>query len=276
MRQCFKLSSIFLFIAAFSLSLSLPAKGLFMTLQEIEQEVDYLSVIIKECEEDYVEYEKDISDIDVIDDVSSFISGYDFLDDNEDCNYERELNDLGKELDKHANPGANVIIPDEDKKKIKQIQIKLERLQERNEKLKKRKKELKAKLDKLKNKEKESVVSELAAKMCMLLKDELEKEFGPLDDQVLSDETHVYGRVIAIDFVLPEGKILDDTWGDKVVAALARMNIASEKDVNEVRADGQEIVGKKASHIQVTTGTAEDYKSVIGITARFEPEKLAF
>jgi len=285
--------SIFLFFFALFILPSPHAKGLLMTLQEIEQEVDYLTTIIKECERDYVEYEKEISDIedDYLKDVSAeptvdemeildrkaphdvliidLTDRFDFLDDPDDCNYDGDLNNLKKELDQQANPGPDVVIPEEKKKKIEQIKTKLDGLQERNENLKTLKEELKERVGKLKEAVGKAPVSELASQINELLKKELEKEFGPLTDQNLSDETHIYGRVIAIDYVLPAGKHPDDSWGQKAVAALARLGIKAWYEPNEVRADGQIIAGKKASHMQVTTGTVDENTSVFGFTARF-------
>jgi hypothetical protein len=110
---------------------------------------------------------------------------------------------------------------------------------------------------------------DLAAKINNLLKEELEKEFGPLKDHILSDEDKIYGRVIAIDYQLPEGKRLDDTWGDKAVMALGRLGITAEYDGNEVRAEQQTIAGKEASSIQFTTQRTLEDPDVIGFVAMF-------
>ena len=81
---------------------------------------------------------------------------------------------------------------------------------------------------------------DLVSDINTVLKAELEEEFGPLNDQKKYDETKIYGRVISIDYELPEGTRLDDTWGDKVVAALARLGISGKYDGGEVRAMGRQ------------------------------------
>jgi hypothetical protein len=110
---------------------------------------------------------------------------------------------------------------------------------------------------------------DLASKINMLLKEELEEEFGPLNDQIRYDKEEIWGRVIAIDYELPQGEQLDDTWGNKVVEALSRLGITAEYDGSEVRADGQEIAGKVASSIQFTTARTLEDPDVIGFTAMF-------
>jgi hypothetical protein len=77
------------------------------------------------------------------------------------------------------------------------------------------------------------------------------------------------GRVISIDYELPGGKRLDDTWGDKVVTALDRLGISAEYDGGEVRADQQSIAGREASSIQFTTARSVDDPDVIAFTAMF-------
>ena len=113
------------------------------------------------------------------------------------------------------------------------------------------------------------VLDDLPAQINKLLKAELEKEFGPLNDKILHDKTEIYGRVIGIDYELPEGNRLDDTWGNKVVEALGRLGITATYEGNEVRADGQEIAGKVASSIQFTTARPLDDPDIIGFTAMF-------
>ena len=113
----------------------------------------------------------------------------------------------------------------------------------------------------------EDLVSEINA----LLKAQLEEEFGPLNDQIMSDETQMWGRVIAIDYLLPEGTRLDDTWGDKVVKAVSRLGIAAEYDGGEVRADQQTIAGKEASSMQFTTARNLDDPDAIAFTVMFTP-----
>ena len=53
----------------------------------------------------------------------------------------------------------------------------------------------------------------LPAEINALLEPELEQEFGPLEYLLLSDEMEMWGRVIAIDYVLPADKRLDNDWG---------------------------------------------------------------
>jgi len=112
---------------------------------------------------------------------------------------------------------------------------------------------------------------DLASEVNTLLKAELEEEFGPLNDRILSDETKMWGRVIAIDYELPEGTRLDDTWGDKVVTALDRLGITAEYDGGEVRAEQQTLAGREAGSIQFTTARSDDDPDVIGFTAMFKP-----
>ena len=112
---------------------------------------------------------------------------------------------------------------------------------------------------------------DLASEINTLLKAELEEEFGPLNDQIMSDDTQIWGQVISIDYELPGGKRLDDTWGDKVVTALDRLGITAEYDGGEVRADQQSIAGREASSIQFTTARSVDDPDVIAFTAMFTP-----
>lgn len=112
---------------------------------------------------------------------------------------------------------------------------------------------------------------DLVSEINTLLKAELEMEFGALNDQILSDETQIWGRVISIDYELPEGTRLDDTWGDKVVTALDRLGITAEFDGGEVRAEQQTIAGREAGSIQFTTARSLDDPDVIGFTAMFMP-----
>jgi len=112
---------------------------------------------------------------------------------------------------------------------------------------------------------------DLASEINTLLKAELEEEFGPLNGQIMSDETQMWGRVISIDYELPEGARLDDTWGDKVVTALGRLDITGEYDGGEVRADQQTIAGREAATIQFTTARSLDDPDAIAFTAMFMP-----
>jgi hypothetical protein len=110
---------------------------------------------------------------------------------------------------------------------------------------------------------------DFAAELNAVLKAELEQEFGPLTGLVMMDETQIYGRVIAIDYQLPEGGRLDDTWGDKVVAALERLGVTAEYDGGEVRAEQQTIAGREAASIQFTTARPEDEPDSIALSAMF-------
>ncbi len=110
---------------------------------------------------------------------------------------------------------------------------------------------------------------DLSSEIKTVLKAELEKEFGPLEAQIMADDQQMWGRVISIDYELPEGTRLDDTWGDKVVAAAARLGITAEVDGNEVRADGQTIAGNEASSMQFTTARNLDDPDAIAFTAMF-------
>ncbi len=110
---------------------------------------------------------------------------------------------------------------------------------------------------------------DLPAQISKLLNAELEKEFGPLNNQIIYDKTEIWGRVIGIDFELLEGTRLDDTWGNKVVEALGRLGIAATNEGDAVRADGQEIAGTVASSMQFTTARGLDDPDVIGFTAMF-------
>ena len=112
---------------------------------------------------------------------------------------------------------------------------------------------------------------DLPSEISTLLKAELEKEFGPLNGQIMADDKQMWGRVISIDYELPGGKRLDDTWGDKVVTALDRLGITAEYDGGEVRADQQSIAGREASSIQFTTAGSDDDPDVIAFTAMFTP-----
>jgi hypothetical protein len=112
---------------------------------------------------------------------------------------------------------------------------------------------------------------DLASEINTLLKAELEEEFGPLNDQKMSDETQMWGRVIVIDYELPEGTRLDDTWGDKVVTALGRLGITAEYDGGEVRAEQQTIAGREAASIQFTTARSLEDPDAIAFTAMFMP-----
>jgi len=115
------------------------------------------------------------------------------------------------------------------------------------------------------------VADNLASKINMLLKEELEKEFGPLNDEIMSDKEEMWGRVIVIDYMLPEDKRLDDSWGNKVVEALGRLGITAEYAGSEVRAEQQTIAGKEASSIQFTTQRTLEDPDVIGFVAMFPP-----
>ena len=110
---------------------------------------------------------------------------------------------------------------------------------------------------------------DLASDINTILKIELEKEFGSLIDEIAYDKKEIYGRVISINYQLPEGKRLDDTWGSKVVAALSRLGITAVNEGDEVRADGQEIAGRQASSLQLTTAREVEDPDVIGFTAMF-------
>jgi hypothetical protein len=110
---------------------------------------------------------------------------------------------------------------------------------------------------------------DFATELNTVLKAELEKEFGPLTDQIMFDEKQIYGRVIAIDYQLPEGGRLDDTWGDKVVAALERLGVTAEYDGGEVRAEQQTIAGREAASIQFTTARPQDEPDSIALSAMF-------
>jgi hypothetical protein len=110
---------------------------------------------------------------------------------------------------------------------------------------------------------------DLASEINTVLKAELEEEFGSLNDQIMSDEKQMWGRVISIDYELPEGTRLDDTWGNRVVTALSRLGIIAEYDGGEVRADGQTIAGREAASMQFTTSRNLDDPDVIGFTAMF-------
>ena len=112
---------------------------------------------------------------------------------------------------------------------------------------------------------------DLPSEINTLLKAELEEEFGPLNDQIMSDESQIWGRVIAIDYELPEGTRLDDTWGDKVVTAMERLGNAAEYDGGEVRAEQQSIAGRGAASIQFTTSRSLDDPDAIAFTAMFMP-----
>ena len=116
-----------------------------------------------------------------------------------------------------------------------------------------------------------ATADDFASEINTVLKAELETEFGPLNDQIMSDETQIYGRVIAIDYQLPEGSRLDDTWGDKVVTALGRLDITAEYDGGEVRAEQQTIAGREAASIQFTTSRPLDEPDSIAFTAMFMP-----
>ena len=117
---------------------------------------------------------------------------------------------------------------------------------------------------------------DLASEINTLLKEQLEMEFGPLNDQILSDENKIWGRVIAIDYQLPEDIRLDDSWGDKVVMALDRLGITAEYDGSEVRAEQQTIAGKEASSIQFTTARTLEEPDAIGFTAMFPPGEIDY
>jgi hypothetical protein len=254
MKQYFKLLSLPLSITAFFLLFSFPANGMDMRLPEIEEEINILSEIIEDClrdieEPDFLLYESQSDPL--------------------ECNYEGEANTLGDQLYKYLHPGDSVGISEMDRAKARELKIALDRLKEKNEDLQKRKAELKAKIERSGDSAGAASVSELAEKICALWTDVLEKQFGELMCQILSDETHIYGRVIAIDFVLPEGNILDDSWTHKVVKGLSELDMDGVRDGNSVRASGT-IDGQEASHIHVTAGTVNDHKSVIGAVFRFK------
>jgi len=113
---------------------------------------------------------------------------------------------------------------------------------------------------------------DLASKINKLLKEELEKEFGPLKDQIMYDKKEMWGRVISIDYQLPENKRLDDTWGDKTVKALGRLGITAEYEGNEVTAEQQKTAGKMASSIQFTTQQGLEDPDVIAFTTNISRE----
>jgi len=110
---------------------------------------------------------------------------------------------------------------------------------------------------------------DLASDVNTVLKAELEREFGPLNDRIMVDDTQIFGRVIAIDYQLSESTRLDDTWGDKVVAALERLGVTAEYDGGEVRAEQQTIAGREAASIQFTTARQEDEPDSIALSAMF-------
>ncbi len=116
-----------------------------------------------------------------------------------------------------------------------------------------------------------AAADDLASEVNALLKAELEEEFGPLNDQILGDDSQMWGRVISIDYQLPEGTRLDDSWGDKVVAAMARLDIVAEYEGSEVRAEQQTIAGREAASIQFTTARGHDEPDAIAFTAMFMP-----
>jgi len=291
--------SIILFAISFSLLFSLTGKTLSMTLSEIEQEIEYLTTIIRECEQDYAEREKELAyieddydldipsrdevpddfeiDADAVDDLPDDLVEYDFIYISDDCNYEREFGDLDTELDKYLDPGAGVKISDKDRAKAKKLKIKLDKLTGRNEILNKRKKNMGARIERLKKVMGGASVSEppseLAANITKVLKGVIEKIFGPVEVGIVSDETHIYGRVIVVDFILPEGKELDNTWGPKLVRGIKEVGLNGVFSGNEVRVPGGEIAGEIATIIQFTTGTADDYRAVVAFVGRFDKKR---
>jgi hypothetical protein len=79
----------------------------------------------------------------------------------------------------------------------------------------------------------------------------------------------VWGRVISIDYQLPEGKRLDDTWGGKVAASLGRLNMTAEYEGDEVTGENQTIAGQEAGTIQLTTQRTLEDPDLIAFTAMF-------
>ena len=113
----------------------------------------------------------------------------------------------------------------------------------------------------------------LPSQLNALVKPELVQEFGPLNHEVLGDETQMWGRVITIDYQLAADTRLDNSWGDKVVLALSRLDITAEYDVSEVVAEQQVIAGKEFGRIQFTTGRTLEEPDVIGFTIMFPRER---
>lgn len=247
MKQCAKFQFIFLFIVAFFLLFSLPAQSHPMTIDEIEYELETITMTIEDCESDFDRIAKEISELENRDDAppiyDDYFGGF-------NCNCKPELDELGKELDKLANPGANVIISEEERKKIEELKIKLDELEERNDNLQKRKKEFEARVKKLKEAARNSEPSELASEINKIVKPEIEKEFGKVEDRITHDQIKIWGHLIGIEYLMQEGKRLDDTWGHKIVKALGRLGITATIEGNSVRADGQKIAGKIASSFQ--------------------------
>lgn len=301
MKQRLTIMSIIIIAISFSLLFSLSGKILTMTLPELEQEIETYTIVITECEEDYTEREKELSDIedeydlnipsreevpddfevdvDASDDLPDDLMEYDFVYIPDDCNYEKEFGYLETELDNYLKPGAGVKISEMDKAKAKELKIKLDKFIERNENLKKRKKGMMMRVERLKKviagASASEPVSELAANICKILKEVIVKILGPVEGVVVSDETHIYGRVIVVDFIFPEGVVLDDSWGPMLVQGLKKeIGINGVFSGNEIRADGgQEIGGERATTMQFTTGTADNNRTSLAFVGSFEKKR---
>jgi hypothetical protein len=81
--------------------------------------------------------------------------------------------------------------------------------------------------------------------------------------------TEIWGRVIVIDYLLPEEMQLDETWGNRVVKAIGWLGITAAYEGNEVRAENQEIAGEVAGSIQFTTARGYEEPDVIAFVAMF-------
>ena len=95
---------------------------------------------------------------------------------------------------------------------------------------------------------------DLAAEINKVLKEELEKEFGPLMDKILGDEEKIDGRLITIGLQAQADKPWDDTWANKVVTGLGRVRISAVYTKSEVVAEKGLLGEKEISKLKITCG----------------------
>ncbi|MCP4633893.1 MAG: hypothetical protein GY855_13285, partial [candidate division Zixibacteria bacterium] len=107
--------------------------------------------------------------------------------------------------------------------------------------------------------------SDLTARINLLLKKELEKEFGPLTGELSYDRQEIYGRVLSFNYGLKQGN-LDESWGKNVETAMGRLGITVKVKRSEVRAKDQEIENIKFASLQFTTSRGLDEPDLISAT----------
>jgi len=149
MKCSLKFQLIFLFFAAFFLFAAPPIQSQ-TEINELERMFGPIEKNLKICEIEAEEFEEELDQYvpEIPDTTVPSIMEAGFL--VYSCDFSENLDELEKALNKLANPGPGTVIPEEERKKIEELQTKLDELIERNETLQKNKAELEARIKKLK------------------------------------------------------------------------------------------------------------------------------